>query len=132
MEFILSYAVFAVVFGLVDAIWLVKVSKQFYQKEIGSLLAKKPDMTAAVVFYALYVLGVTVFVLQPAMTDEYWPVLAMGALFGAVAYATYDLTNQATLKHWSKKVTVVDIAWGAFATGLAAVITALLTNWILG
>lgn len=123
MDFLLQYVTFGVLFGVLDGIWLGVIAKQFYHKEVGSLMRKKPDMKVAVVFYLLYVLGVVEFVLQPAMNNEYWPVLAMGTLFGLVTYGTYDLTNQATLKQWSKKVVVADMAWGAFATGVASLVT---------
>lgn len=131
LDFILQYVVFGVVFGALDAVWLVWAAKKFYHKEIGSLLAKKPDMRYAAVFYLLYVLGVTQFVIQRAAIDA-WPVFASGVLFGAVAYGTYDLTNQATLKKWSQRVVIADIAWGAFATGTAAYLTMLITPLIRG
>lgn len=126
MEFLIQFVLFGVIFGILDGLWLTVVAKQFYQKQIGGLLRKKPDMRYALLFYVLYVLSVVVFVLQPAMQHEAWPVFAMGALFGLVAYGTYDLTNMATLKNWSQRVVLADMAWGALATGVAALLTNLI------
>jgi uncharacterized membrane protein len=88
---------------------------------IGSVLAEKPNMTAAVSFYLIYLVGVTVFALRPALASGDWRTgLVYGALFGFFAYATYDLTNMATLKVWSLKITLIDMAWGTVLTGAAA------------
>ena len=118
-SFFLSFIVVAIIFAAVDAVWL-KLSNPFYRKEIGSLLLKVPNFTAAVIFYVLYVIGVVVFAVNPALEEGSILVgMGYGALFGLMTYATYDLTNMATLKGWSKKVVIVDMIWGVFVTTLA-------------
>lgn len=113
---------FGIVFLILDAIWLKGMSG-FYKKEVGSLLLKKPNMKAAVLFYLLYVVVVTLLVVYPAVTGggNLTGYVALNAgLLGLLAYATYDLTNMATLKDWSWKLVVVDILWGMIATAGAA------------
>lgn len=111
-------AVFTVVFLLLDACWLSLMNARLYRPAIGHLM--RPDflVPAAAAFYALYVVAVGVFVLRPAARAR--EALVRGAFFGFVCYATYDLTNQATLVGWPWQLTVVDLIWGAFATGLSA------------
>ena len=118
-SFFLSFIVVAIIFAAVDAVWL-KLSNPFYRKEIGSLLLKVPNFTAAVIFYGFYVIGVVVFAVNPALEEGSILVgMGYGALFGLMTYATYDLTNMATLRGWSKKVVIVDMIWGVFVTTLA-------------
>ena len=89
-------------------------------------MAENPNMTAAVVFYLLYIAGILVFAVRPALANGDWRTAALfGALFGFFAYATYDLTNFATLKVWTLRVTLLDIAWGTFLTGTVATAGAL-------
>ncbi len=115
-----AYAVTFVVFMGIDAIWLTQMASRLYQPTIGHLLAPEPDLVAALVFYLLYILGMVVFSVRPAQHDASLKAPAgRGALFGLVAYATYDLTNQATLQNWPWMVTFIDLAWGTFLTGTA-------------
>jgi uncharacterized membrane protein len=109
---------------ILDFFWLTTMVKSFYGKYIGDLLAPNPNFAPAIVFYVLYCVGALVFVVFPAISGNFsfGKVFLFGALFGLVAYGTYDLTNQATLKTWSTVVTVVDLAWGAFITGTASTI----------
>lgn len=117
----LAYALTALVFLALDAVWLSSMHTTLYQPAIGHLLSGTVDWTAAGLFYALYITGLLVFAVAPALTSGRWGVaLGRGALFGLLAYATYDLTNQATLKVWATKITVADILWGTFVTALAA------------
>lgn len=117
MEFIGQFALLAVIFIVIDAVWLMFIAKKFYQQEIGGLLLAKPNLTPAAVFYGLYVFGMMMFALRPALAnDSLGQAVAAGALLGLLMYATYDLTNQSTLKGWSKKVTLADLAWGTFVT----------------
>ena len=103
-----------VTFLLCDAVWLGLVAPRFYQSQIGFLLRDTPNWYAAGIFYILYVAGLTVFVVRPAIRHEsIWQGARMGALFGLVTYATYDLTNLATIKDWPLPVTLVDLTWGA-------------------
>ena len=108
---------------IMDAIWLTTMSK-FYAKHFGSLMADHPVWIAAIIFYIIYIIGIVVFVVSPALSLSlpWYSVLLRGALFGIVAYATYDLTNQATLAGWSPLVTVIDLAWGACLTGVGSVV----------
>lgn len=112
MAFLKCYVLTLIPFVVLDAFWLGLVAPKFYKSQIGFILAKNPNWAAAVLFYMLYIVGMVVFVtgregtlLQAAMR---------GALFGLVCYATYDLTNLATLEGWPIAVTVVDLAWGTF------------------
>lgn len=122
MDIVLSVVAAGVIMGALDFIWLGFIAKKLYYGEMGKLLLEKPNMAPALLFYAIYVLGVVVFVISPALEKNSWEyALGMGALFGLVAYATYDLTNLATLKGFSKKVVVIDLAWGMFITAVVAV-----------
>ena len=112
------------VMGVLDWIWLGTVAKTFYRTQIGKLLLDKPNMTAAVLFYLIYVVGVVTFVISPALEKGSLSyALTRGALFGFVAYATYDLTNLATMKGFTTKVVVVDLAWGSLLTATVASVT---------
>lgn len=108
--------------GVLDAIWLSTMTTRLYRRELSGLLLDAPSWAPAVAFYLLYAVGVVVLVVHPALEGE-WPlgqVVALGALLGLVAYGTYDLTNQATVRGWSMVVTVVDMAWGASLTAVVA------------
>ncbi|MBP9853126.1 MAG: hypothetical protein QG629_826 [Patescibacteria group bacterium] len=101
----------------IDAVWLGVVANKFYKSQIGDLLLAKPNMVAAVLFYVLYVIGIVLFVLSPALDkDSLRHALVYGVLFGSICYATYDLTNMATLKGSSWKLVAVDLAWGTLLT----------------
>ena len=121
MELIISFIVAAVVMGVLDYVWLGYVGKKLYYREMGNLLLKKPNMLAALLFYVIYVVGTVVFVVVPALEKEsLLYATGMGALFGLVAYATYDLTNLATMKGFSRKIVIIDLLWGALITMLTA------------
>ena len=119
---ILQFLVVAAAFAVLDAVWLKSTSK-FYRRNLGHLLADKPHLGYAVVFYVLYIIGIIVFALRPALDGGSWlAALGYGAALGAFAYATYDLTNAATLRKWPLSIVVVDILWGTVLTGLATVV----------
>lgn len=100
-------------FLLIDLIWLGVVARKFYSQQLGHLLAAKTNWGAAILFYLLFIVGTLVFVVIPALEAESLSrALIYGALFGFFTYATYDLTNLATLEGWPPLVTVVDLAWG--------------------
>lgn len=123
-DFIVRLLVAGGVMGLFDAFWLTVVANKFYKSQIGTLLLEKPNMTAAVLFYIIYTVGVVAFVISPALEKGSWLyALGYGALFGFVAYATYDLTNLSTLKGFTTKLVVVDMLWGAFLTAAVSVIS---------
>jgi len=111
-----------------DFLWLRYVGQGFYRDRLGDLLAPEVKLPPAIVFYLLYLVGIVVFVVQPALEGGSWPrALLHGALFGCIAYATYDLTNLATLRGWPLSVTLLDIAWGASVTAVSAATAA----WLL-
>ena len=131
MGYVWAFVVTGAIFASIDAVWL-KLTAPFYKKEFGSLLRSVPNFTVAIIFYLLYVLGIVVFVLDPALSSgEWWQVAIRGALFGVIAYATYDLTNLATLKKWSVKVTIIDLAWGSVVTSTSATLAYLVIKaWL--
>lgn len=116
-----GYATTALAMLALDAVWLTLAVPRLYQPRIGELLAAKPSLGPAVIFYLMYVAAIVVLAIQPALREGGWRRLLIHAVvFGLVAYATYDLTNQATLKTWSTTITLVDMAWGTIVTTLAA------------
>lgn len=117
-------------FLAIDAVWLGLVAPKFYSGQIGHLMAPSPNLPAAGIFYAIYVVGVLVFAVLPADGVGPMRAVALGALFGFIAYATYDLTNLATLRDWPILVTVVDLAWGTFLTGSVALVGYYISQWL--
>ena len=121
MRALVAYVVTLVVFCALDFAWLGWIAMGFYARGLGALLLARPNIAAAAAFYLLYVLGVQIFAVHPALAAGSWTrTWVAGAMFGFFAYATYELTNLATLKGWSLPVTLVDIAWGSVLTALAA------------
>jgi uncharacterized membrane protein len=119
----IAYITTLVVFLALDFVWIGFLARPIYQAEIGELLAKDFKAAPAIVFYLIYIAGVVAFVVTPALRQRQWQSAAlMGAAFGLVAYATYDLTNLATLKGFTLKITLVDLAWGAAATSFASTV----------
>jgi uncharacterized membrane protein len=119
------------VFFAIDMAWLVFVAKKFYQEQIGFLM--KPDINwfAAIIFYLLFITGLVIFVISPAVEKHSWVhAILSGALFGLVTYATYDLTNLATVKDWPLLVTVVDLIWGTVLAASISVITYIIASRI--
>ncbi len=112
------------VFLAIDGVWLGVIAPNFYRKHIGFLLREDVQWGAAILFYVIFLIGLVVFVLEPALQKQSWlHALLFGALFGFVTYATYDLTNLATVRDWPLIVTVVDLLWGAVLAGSVAAIT---------
>lgn len=123
--FIKTYLLTLLPFILLDALWLGLVAPQFYRSQIGFIMAEQPNWPAAVIFYLLFIAGMSFFVTGPAMqTGDLKQAILRGAFFGLVTYATYDLTNLATLAGWPILVTLVDIAWGVFLGGMTSLIAA--------
>jgi uncharacterized membrane protein len=119
--FVVAFAVTATVFLVLDAIWLGLITRDLYRREIGELLLPKPNFGAAAIFYAIYIVGLVYFCVVPGVDEQrVMRGLMSGAAFGIVAYATYDLTNLATLKGWSTTLVLIDIAWGAVASAAAS------------
>lgn len=122
-QFLKLFLINAVIFLILDSLWLVFAHKKFYQPNIGHLMGQT-KLLPAVIFYLIYVAALVLFVLVPGQEKESLPyVLLAGAFFGAVCYATYDLTNHATLSGWPLKITIVDMIWGSFVTSLSAILT---------
>ena len=118
---LLAFAATALTFVALDFLWLTTASPTLYQDEIGPLLLAQPRLAPAVLFYLLYLVGVVVFVVRPALDKgELRAATLPGAFFGVVAYATYDLTNLATLEGFTTKLAVIDMIWGGLVTGVAA------------
>ncbi len=122
--FIKLYSIALPVFFAIDMFWLGVVSKDFYRAQIGTLMKSDVNWTAAIIFYLIFIAGLVVFVISPAMERGSWThALIFGALFGLVCYATYDLTNLAVAKDWPLLVTIVDLAWGAVLAASVSVVT---------
>lgn len=123
--FITAFFTSLITFLAIDSIWLLTMAKSFYGKHIGHLMSESPNFVSAGIFYIIYLIGLVVFVIMPAINGNFslLKICLYGALFGLVTYATYDLTNQATLKNWPVIVTVVDLIWGSFLTSAVALIT---------
>jgi uncharacterized membrane protein len=116
-----AYIATLAAFCVLDFIWIGFVARGFYQAQVGTLLLAPPRWGVAALFYALYVVGVVVFAVLPALEAGSWPrALVLGALFGFFCYATYDLTNLATLKGWTWPMAAVDILWGMVITAACA------------
>ncbi len=128
-RYAIAYVATGVAFALIDAIWLRTMYTRLYQTEIGSLLMDGLRWEPAISFYLLYIAGIMVFAMRPAFASGRWQTaLVNGALFGFFTYMTYDLTNYATLRVWSLKVTLLDIIWGSTLTALAASVGYLFTR----
>ena len=118
------YGITLLVFFLVDIVWLAFISTKLYEDQIGFLLATDVNWIAAGIFYLLYIVGLLFFVILPALEKNSWThALFAGGFFGLITYATYDLTNLATIEGWPIFVTVVDLMWGTFLNATTAVIT---------
>jgi uncharacterized membrane protein len=121
MAYIAAYVVCALVMGGLDYLWLTNTVGPIYHRALGAVMAHSPNMPAAVAFYLVYILGILFFAVRPALAAGDWRTAALnGALFGFFAYATYDLTNLATLKVWSLKVSLIDMAWGTLLTAITS------------
>ena len=124
MKRVRSYAVSAIVMLALDLLWLGVIAPPLYQRTIGPLMRPQPDLVAAALFYAIYLVGVNEFVIRAFPPGaRLAAVAARGAFFGFVAYATFDLTAQAVLAHWSWLATVVDMTWGTLLTATVATVT---------
>lgn len=125
MRWIIAWVAAALSFGVLDALWLSWAGPNLYRPALGEVLADEFRMGPALLFYACYISAMVWFAVRPGLAQGVPHAVLNGALLGAIAYATYDLTNQATLKVWSSQISVIDIAWGAAATALASGIAAL-------
>jgi uncharacterized membrane protein len=125
------YLVTFFAFLAIDMIWLGLVARPFYQKYLGFLMAPKPNWLAAIIFYLLFIAGILLFVVVPGLKmDSFKITLLYGMFFGLITYATYDLTNLATISNWPLLVTVVDIIWGMVLSMSVSAISFLAGKWL--
>ena len=117
---LLAYAATTLVMIAIDLVWLGFIAKPLYQQGIGHLMAAEPKLAAAAVFYLLYPVGLMVFAVMPGVALGWGDAALKAAMFGFFAYATYDLTNLATLKNWPLSLALIDMAWGTAVSAVAA------------
>ncbi len=124
LQLVFVYLLSVPVFFLIDMVWLGLIAPKFYRAQIGHLLAETVKWGPALVFYLLFLVGLSIFAIIPALEVLSWMhALVFGGLFGFFTYMTYDLTNWATLKNWPKLVVAVDLVWGTVLSGAVAIIT---------
>jgi uncharacterized membrane protein len=125
----IAYIATGLVFLAIDAIWLTVAAQRLYRPLMGDMLVDGFRLAPAALFYLIYIAGIVVFAIAPALASERWTTAtSYGAFLGFFAYATYDLTNQATLKNWPLAVTIADLCWGTFLTAVAATAGFLITR----
>jgi uncharacterized membrane protein len=130
-KIILSYLLTTVVFFAVDMAWLGFVAKDLYRKYLGGFLSDSVRWPAAILFYLLFIVGIFIFVILPSAEKKSLAnAVILGALFGFFTYATYDLTNYATLKGWPLAIVFIDLAWGSFLTALVSVAGYYIVKWV--
>lgn len=126
-DYLKEYGIAFIVFMLIDLVWLVFIARSLYQKYLGYIMSPTVNWPAAIIFYMLFIAGIVFFVIHPALAKQslQYAVLA-GAFFGLVTYATYDLTNLATLKDWPLNITIIDLIWGSTLSASTASATYLI------
>lgn len=130
-KLVIGYLLTAVVFFAVDMIWLGFLAKGFYQKHLGNFLSSEVNWKAAIIFYLLFIVGIFIFAILPAIErNSILRAVVLGGLFGFFTYATYDLTNLATLRDWPLRVVFVDIAWGVVLTSLVSTAGFKIMSWL--
>jgi len=131
MQYILAYIATTISFFALDFFWINYFAKDYLTERIGDLI--QFNITAAIIFYLIYIFGIVLFAVSPALLAGNWKVaLFLGAAFGFFCYATYDMTNLATLKDWPVSFAVLDIAWGTFLTGSSAALGFIITKYFVG
>lgn len=132
MNYIAAFVVTLIVFAIIDTTWLGTMGDRLYRPLIGSMLADNFRLVPAIVFYCLYAAALTLFAVVPGLAEGGWKkALIWGGLFGLFAYGTYDLTNLATLKTWSVKLTIIDMAWGVTVSAGSSAIACALAGRLL-
>ena len=133
LKYVAAYLGAGLTFAAIDAVWLTTMADRLYRPVIGPLMADKPNMTAAVIFYLISIGGIVFLAIVPALKEAAWTrALLNGAVLGFVAYATYDLTNEATLSVWSTRLTIIDLCWGTTLTAVASVGGYFAARWVEG
>ena len=126
------YALTVPVFFMIDLIWLGVIAKGFYRENLSYILSPQVNWPAAIIFYLLYIAGILIFAVVPAVTKDSWQHAIMyGALFGFFTYMTYELTNLALLKDWPLNIVVVDIIWGVVLCTAVATLSFIIARWLL-
>ncbi|MFO7886889.1 MAG: DUF2177 family protein [Eubacteriales bacterium] len=132
MDYIKMYFITLAVFFVIDLTWLGLIAKNLYSQQLGFIMKENVNWIAAVTFYLIFIIGIVYFVVNPAIINDNWRyALFAGMLFGFITYATYDLTNLATLKDWPLKITIIDLIWGTSLGGLTSIISFLINKRIL-
>ena len=131
LKYLLAYGLTFIVFLVVDIIYLGFIAKDLYNRHIGFLMAEKVNWPAAIIFYLLFVVAIFVFVIHPAYVSDSWvKALVYGAFFGFITYATYDLTNLATLKGWPVRIVIYDLIWGTVLAAIVGVSGYYILKWL--
>lgn len=132
LNIIKIYSIAVIVFLVVDLVWLGFIAKNIYQKYLGFLMKPSPNWLAAIIFYLLFVVGLVIFVILPALEKGSWQnALIFGALFGFFTYMTYELTNYAVIKDWPFSIVIIDIIWGIVLSAIVSIITFLIMRaWL--
>lgn len=126
-----AYVAALLAFAAIDMTWLTTMGAALYRSTLGDILLSTVRIPPAIAFYLLYPLGIVIFAVAPALrSGSATTALIFGALFGLFTYATYDLTNFATLRNWTLKITVIDMIYGAVAVALVAVIAYFVAQWL--
>lgn len=126
------YALTVPVFFIIDILWLGVIAKGFYRRKLKSILSADVNWAAAVTFYLIYIAGILIFAVRPAVnSNSLAPAAVLGALFGFFTYATYDLTNMATIKDWPLVIVVVDIIWGVCLCSLVSSASFMISKWLV-
>ena len=130
-KLLISYLLTTIVFFAVDMTWLGFLAKDIYKKYLGGFLSDKINWPAAIIFYLLFIIGIFYFAILPAVEkNSLTKAIISGALFGFFTYATYDLTNLATLKNWPLPIVFIDIVWGAVLTCIVSIAGFYIVKWV--
>lgn len=128
---VIAYLLTFIVFLVVDMLWLGLIAKGLYRKYLGDFLSGEFNWTAAFIFYFIFVIGVSIFAIYPAVSkDSVSNAILLGALFGFFTYATYDMTNLATLKGWPLPIVIIDIIWGSLLTAIVSLSGFYIVKWL--
>jgi len=128
---IISYLLTFIVFLMIDMLWLGVIAKNIYQKYLGNFLTDNVNWAAAFIFYLIFVVGISIFAVYPAINrGSVYHAILMGALFGFFTYATYDLTNLATLKDWPLTIVIIDIIWGSVLSAIVSLSGFYIVKWL--
>ncbi len=124
MKNLLLYGITTIIFFAIDMVWLGVVARNLYKQKLGFIVSPEVNWVAAIIFYLIYIGGILFFAVLPASKEMSWQTaLLNGALLGGMCYATYDLTNMATIAKWPLEIVVIDIVWGMVLTGSVAILS---------